>query len=330
MIGTFVWDTIHHPGSEGAPLEQWGGLAYSLSAFSAACPEGFVVVPIAKVGADLADAALALTRTLPNLIVSSSLVVVQEPNNRVELHYHDAAERSETLSGGVSPWRWEELEPHLEGIDALYINFLSGNEMEVGVAEKVSGHGIPVFADLHSLFLGPPGNRPRTPRRLPDWERWLGCFDAVQLNENELGLLGPERRDPLEMLPRIPEFGPSAAFVTRGAAGARYCVRDGGESPFDWPRLRKPRSSRAAGEAGTAALESVLLTDAPVTSATASGDPTGCGDIWGSVLFSSLCGGSDVAAAVGLAQRAAAAKIGERGIGGLRAAIARALAGPIP
>src|SRR5690606_36588495 len=98
-------------------------------------------------------------------------------------------------------------------IDALYINFLSGNEMGVDIAEKISGLDIPVFADLHSLFLGPPGDGPRARRRLPDWERWLGCFDAVQLNENELGLLGPERADPLEMLPRIPEFGPSAAFV---------------------------------------------------------------------------------------------------------------------
>src|SRR5690606_30882872 len=55
VLGTFVWDTIWHPGGGGKPVEQWGGIAYSLAAMAAACPAGWRVEPIARIGADLED-----------------------------------------------------------------------------------------------------------------------------------------------------------------------------------------------------------------------------------------------------------------------------------
>lgn len=304
-------------------------MAYSLCGFSAACPPGFHILPIVRLGADLAEAAIAFAAALPNVVVGPGMTVVGEPNNRVELRYGDHAERTETLTGGVRGWAWEDLRPHIEEVDVLYINFLAGNEMGLDVAERLRGVGVPVFADLHSLFLGPPGAGPRQRRRLPDWERWLSCFDAVQLNEIEMGLLGPERADALELLPRIPSFGPSAAFVTRGAAGAVSCVREGAGDVFDWPQRRRagPGGSElktpAAPGAEPAPVTSVSIGVAPL-----SGDPTGCGDIWGSVLFASLCGGQDVEAAMRAAHRAAAAKLEERRISHLRDAVAAALADP--
>src|SRR5690606_32091736 len=52
-IGTFVWDRIDNPfvGRPGV-REQWGGAVYSFASLSATCPEGWVVEPIVKVGAD--------------------------------------------------------------------------------------------------------------------------------------------------------------------------------------------------------------------------------------------------------------------------------------
>ena len=57
-LGTMVWDTIHAPGTGGSdPVEEWGGICYGYSAFEAAAPDGWELLPIVKVGADLRDRA---------------------------------------------------------------------------------------------------------------------------------------------------------------------------------------------------------------------------------------------------------------------------------
>ena len=53
------------------------------------------------------------------------------PNNRVELRYQSAERRSEVLTGGVPPWTWIGLTPLLRDLDALYVNFISGMEMDL-------------------------------------------------------------------------------------------------------------------------------------------------------------------------------------------------------
>ena len=53
-IGTLVWDHIDNPfAAPPEPREQWGGAVYSFAALSAACPRGWRVDPIVKVGADV-------------------------------------------------------------------------------------------------------------------------------------------------------------------------------------------------------------------------------------------------------------------------------------
>jgi hypothetical protein len=115
-------------------VQEWGGIAYALSALAASLPEGWEVVPIIKVGRDLAENAFRFLRQLPRLDCEAGVRVVPEPNNRVELRYLDEARRTERLSGGVPPWQWPELVPLLWGCDALYVNFISGFEMELDTA----------------------------------------------------------------------------------------------------------------------------------------------------------------------------------------------------
>jgi sugar/nucleoside kinase (ribokinase family) len=325
VIGTFVWDTIRHPSARaGEPVEQWGGVAYSLSAFSAACPPGFTIFPIARVGADLADAAFELLDSLPNVSAHSGIRVVPEANNRVELLYDGVSERKERLTGGVSAWPRDELHQALDSVDALYVNFLSGFEMDLTISESLKVLEIPIYADLHSLFLGPPAASAREPRRLPEWRRWLGCFDAVQMNENELALLGPERADPLELLPELPKLGPLLAVVTRGEAGATYATEFDLPDPFAWPALRRRLSDASLVDPVRMGSEPRVVTVAtgvpPLT-----GDPTGCGDVWGAVLFASLCEGLPVDLAIRRAHAGAAAKMGEGRVERVSAAISAAL-----
>src|SRR5206468_1370289 len=85
------------------------------------------------------------------------------------------------------------LGPHVADLDALYVNFISGYELSVETAQLLR-RGFPrfVYADLHSLFLGKEADGTRVPQPLPDASTWFGCFDTVQLNEEELEQLGAD------------------------------------------------------------------------------------------------------------------------------------------
>jgi len=313
VLGTFVWDRIWtlEDAARGEPFTSWGGVAYSLASAAAARPEGWEVVPVVKVGRDLEAEARELLAGLPGVAAGASLVGVPEDNNRVELRYTDGAHRGERLTGGVPGWTWRELEPHVAGLDALYVNFITGFEMELADVEALRrAFAGPLYSDLHSLFLGCPGAGTRVLRTLPDWERWAACFDGVQLNERELGTLGGAG-DWTEAAARMLDAGPALAVVTLGAEGAAYARRAGlSSSPEAWPGLRgAPRG--AAVEVGTVP-----------PAAPADGDPTGAGDVWGLAFFCGLLGGLELEVAMRRAHEVAARKLGFRGATGLFAHLA--------
>jgi sugar/nucleoside kinase (ribokinase family) len=315
ILGTFVWDTIWTLADlrAGQPFTSWGGVAYALAAASAARPDGWEVVPVVKVGDDLAEEARSFVRTLPE-VRDDTLRVVAAPNNRVELRYSDDARRGERLTGGVPAWEWSELSDAIDGIDALYVNFLSGFEMGLETAEALrAGFAGPIHADLHSLFLGCPGAGVRQMRSLPEWERWVRCFDAVQLNEEELGmLLGEDAVEDADGgAARVLREGPGLVLVTRGAEGASYARSpDLPDDPLRWPGAR---DDSAEPETGTI----------PPAARIMDGDPTGAGDVWGATLFCRLLAGNPLDAAIGEAHAAATRKLAHRGATGLHAHLTR-------
>jgi hypothetical protein len=309
VVGTFVWDTIWTLDEvrAGQPFETWGGLAYSLAGAAAARPEGWEIVPIAKVGSDLADEAHRFMAGLPGVSPGRGVLVVSEPNNRVELRYTDEVRRGERLTGGVTAWTWEELAPRLEGLDALYVNFLSGFEMGLETAERVrASFAGPIYADLHSLFLGCPGAGVRARRSLPEWERWAACFHALQLNEDELAMLGGDPDLPVWMrAERLLEHGPGLVVVTQGGQGATAVAHPGfPDDPRAWPAWRPDRPIYRAASV-------------PPAQGDRSGDPTGAGDVWGATFFCGLLDGLPLHDAIRRAHRFAGCKLGVRGAAGL-------------
>jgi sugar/nucleoside kinase (ribokinase family) len=316
VVGTFVWDTIWTLDDvrAGRPFETWGGVAYSLAAAAAASPEGWEIVPTVKVGADLADEARRFMAGLPGVDPGPGILVVPEPNNRVELRYTDETRRGERLTGGVEAWEWDELAPRLAGIDALYVNFLSGFEMALQTAERLrASFAGPLYADFHSLFLGCPGAGVRQMRSLPEWERWAACFHAVQMNEDELAMLAGDALSPVpSRAERLLAHGPGLALVTQGGHGASYVVREGfPDDPPAWPRW--------TGGAGRIRSGAVLPAEGHRP-----GDPTGAGDVWGVTFFSSLLAGLPLEDAIRRAHRFAGAKMGVRGAKDLYPHLARA------
>ena len=296
VIGTMVWDTIFGRGAGAEPVEEWGGIAYALTALEASLPVEWEIVPLVKVGRDLAPEANEFLVRLTMRSAARRFLEVPEANNRVTLRYESTERRTEQLSGGVPPWSWHELEPMVGDLDAIYLNFISGFELDLATVRKLRDcFGGPIYADLHSLFLGVASDGIRVPQPLADVEAWFACFDVVQLNEDELRLIGG---DPMEVAARAVERGVGLLVVTLGRRGAVYFTAE----PFEF---LNPRPAAPDAPIRTARVETPPVNDVC--------DTTGCGDVFGGTLVAQLIGGGDVAAAIARANEYAARNVSYRG-----------------
>ena len=311
VIGTFVWDIIHGRDPRGVPVEEWGGITYSLSGFDAALPADWELVPLVKVGEDLAPRAREYLRGLRRMAPDAQPVVVPYRNNRVELFYHDAERRSEVLTGGVPGWSWIGLAPLVSNLDALYVNLLSGNELDLETAQLLRQHfSGPIYGDLHSLVLGTREDGLRTWQRLPNAAEWCRCFDFVQANEEEAAMMAD---DPMVLAASAIAGGAQTFVVTLGHRGVVYFAAPAFGRLSDLP----PRDSRRFALASTAGTIKTALVPQRIAQVVDGGDPTGCGDVWGATYFSRLVAGDIIADAMRAALEAAARNVEHRGATGL-------------
>ena len=299
VLGSLVWDEIHGRDPAAGVIEEWGGIAYALGSFDAYLPPGWEIVPLIKVGQDLAERAQSLFGSLKRLAPGGRPVLVPVANNRVVLHYESSERRCERMSGGVPAWTWSELGPMVQDLDAIYLNFISGFELTLGTAEALR-HGFSgrIYADFHSLLFGMRGDGVRLLRPLPEAPSWFGCADVIQVNEDEMLQLGP---DPLTLAAEMLSVGVSALIVTLGPRGAVY-VADS----------REPGTGSR--ERGTGPLRTALV---PAEAVLEPLDPTGCGDVFGAAVFSRLLAGDSLERAITAGNRAAARNVSFRGASGL-------------
>jgi len=351
VLGSLVWDLIHGRDPLAPPTEEWGGIAYALGGLDASLPPDWEIVPLIKVGRDLAPEAAELLRGLTRLTPGGRCIEVPAPNNRVVLHYQSAERRCERMSGGVPGWTWVELGPMVRDLDAIYLNFISGFELALGTAQALrQGFRGPIYADLHSLFLGMQHDGMRVLQPLADPTAWFECFDVVQLNEDEMNQLSP---DPLSLSAQALGAGTSLLVVTLGPKGAAYVAAPGFDglgpdalpdkgvilspsasagqapqatepSPEAWPLrgVHPERSERAQTDSPTGGLtarppghpvRTALIPARPVDAV----DPTGCGDVFGAAACARLLAGDGVEDALRHATAMAARNATLRGAGGL-------------
>jgi hypothetical protein len=290
IIGTFVWDIIHGRDRRRAPIEEWGGITYALSGCDAAIGDGWEMVPLVKVGADLAPQARQFLAGLRHVAA--------------EIVYQTAERRSEVLSGGVPGWSWAGLQPLLRDIDALYINLISGFELDLETAQLIRQHFKgPIYCDLHSLVLAVEPDGLRTLRPIPEVAAWCACVDFLQVNEEELAMLAP---DGLALAATALAAGVRNLVVTLGRRGIVYFADAGFNGIGD---VRAPRRPGAP-------LRTELV---PATAARVDdeGDPTGCGDVFGATYFSRLLAGDIMSVALRRSLDAAARNVEHRGASGL-------------
>jgi hypothetical protein len=324
VVGSLVWDLIHGRDPLVPPTEEWGGIAYALGGMDASLPPDWEIVPLIKVGRDLAPEAAELLRGLTRLTPGGRCVEVPAPNNRVVLHYESSERRCERMSGGVPGWTWLELGPMVQDLDAIYINFISGFELALGTAQALrQGFRGPIYADLHSLFLGMQHDGIRVLQPLADPAAWFGCFDVVQLNEDEMRQLSP---DPLSLSAQALGAGVSLLLVTLGPKGAAYVAAPG----FDgWRGTRSGERVGLSGAKGASPGAGFLRSAQADSSAHAvrtaripapsveTLDPTGCGDVFGAAACARLLAGDGIEAALRHAAALGARNAAFRGAGGL-------------
>jgi len=276
-----VWDTIHRSHRNG-PEEEWGGISFALAALDVALPHDWVIVPLIKVGRDLAPEANRFLATLDRRAEHARFIEVPEPNNRVTLRYGDEGRRTEQMRGGVPGWQWHELGPMVHDLDAIYCNMISGFELTLETAQLLRrGYDGPIYADLHSLTLAVGDNGLRIPQPLTHTDDWFACFDVVQVNEDELSMIGP---DPMAVAARALANGVGLLIVTLGDQGAVYF--SAGPSAFAFA----DRTSETASTLRTAKIPAVRLAEVRA--------PTGCGDVFGATVVSHLIQGDGVEDAV--------------------------------
>jgi hypothetical protein len=307
VIGTLVWDTIHgRPGTPSAePIEEWGGIAYSLGGLDAALPDGWEIVPLIKVGSDLAPQAHEFLRELRRLAPDAALIEVPYPNNRVELRYVTSERRAERLTGFVPGWSWLGLKPLLVGLDALYVNFISGFELDLETAQLLRQHFTgPIYCDLHMLVMAVQPSGLRALQPLPNVAEWCRCFDVLQVNEDEITAMAPE---PMALAATALAAGTRCLVVTLGSRGAVYFAAP------DFHDLAAGRGTGAIGAATGPVRTALLAAEAAPTAV----DPTGCGDVWGATYFSRLLAGEPLEVAMCAAHHAAARNLSHRGATGL-------------
>jgi hypothetical protein len=287
-----VWDTIYDRDPAQRAVQEWGGISYALAALDATLPDDWQIVPLIKVGRDLAPQANQFLAGLRRTSHAARFIEVPEPNNRVTLRYESLERRCEQMSGGVPPWTWAELGPLVQDLDALYVNFISGFEMTLETAQLLR-RGFPrfIYADLHSLFLGKEPDGMRVLRPLPQGPAWFGCFDVVQLNEQEMGQLG---EDPLRVAADALRQGCTTLCVTLGQRGAAY---------FTGNPVRTARIPAPAVHPPAFAQDN---------------DPTGCGDVFGGAAAAALVTGLGLEDALRSGTQLGARNLSHRGASGLR------------
>ncbi len=236
LLGTINRDTIHTP--DGVTTESFGGLFYSILALAEIASPEAEIYPICNVGYDMEQVVKEKLAPYPH-VKWDGIQFVPTKNPHCLLEYDNNGNKQETLKNDVPPIVFEQIAPFL-ACDAICFNFITGMELTLETAEEVrrEASGL-LLMDVHSLTLGMDENRRRFWRVPPQWERWVGCVDVVQMNELEGALLAGEKLDTevatRRFAAKVLTLGPSILMVTRNDRGSQTITQNGDVTIAQFP-----------------------------------------------------------------------------------------------
>jgi sugar/nucleoside kinase (ribokinase family) len=229
LIGYPARDTKHFP--DGRTEEALGGVLFSAVSMAVLARElGMHVVPVAKLGCDIAESARDMLSAAGCRL--DAVRVVDEPTQHSDITFRSDNDRWERITGALPPLRYDDVASWLTGA-ALSVNFITGTEIDIETMRLVRDHmlraeGGPVIADFHTLALATLPDGRRIPHRRRDWSAWIGLCDVVQMNRDEAqtiaGRVLPEPDECVAFARELLHLGPEAVVITlaqQGAVGAQ-------------------------------------------------------------------------------------------------------------
>ena len=221
LLGTINRDTIYT--ADGVTTESYGGLLYSILALAEIASSQVVIYPICNVGADMETVVRKKLAPYPH-VKFDGIQFVSGKNPHCFLDYDAKGRKRETLHNDVPQISFSQIEPFLD-CDAICFNFITGMELALETAQRVRRFATGLLLmDVHSLTLGMDEKRRRFWRVPPQWKKWMGCVDVVQMNEQEGALLASETLDSKDATRRFAKqvlcAGPSVLMITRSNRGS--------------------------------------------------------------------------------------------------------------
>jgi sugar/nucleoside kinase (ribokinase family) len=290
VIGTPNKDRLQL--TNGAKISSWGGIVYNLLTLSHYFGESGRVYPICPIGADVEEEFLALLKKFPN-IKTDGLIKSSSKHNRVNLKCITQDEKEETTELNLAPLNYTQIQPHLQGLDFLIINFTSGKDVHFSALRNIRKEFRgPILLDVHSLTLSDPDAKGRRRMRsFQDWQEWLVGFDYVQFTGKEALSLTGETKTSIAGLVDIAdwllEHRTKGVIVTRGSEGIYYFHSD---------------------------EQGILKQEVPPFPLQTIVDTTGCGDVFSAAFVFHLLNSGDPIKATEFAAKAAALKATFSGI----------------
>lgn len=251
VVGTINRDRII--GADGSVTESLGGILYNTLALAALLEgTGAAVLPRGRLGAEDRDEAIALLAGFP-AVNPAGLIADPAGTNLSTLDYTAGGERVEHVDLRVAPLTPDDV-AGIGTCDAVLVNMISGRDVEPGTLRGERADASRWYLDIQALARTQ--ERPRRPRRVPDWRDWCGLFDVVRGNREEIAsFAGTDTAE--DAVPRILAAGAEEVLATAGPDGILRGIRDGTEQRI--PAVPGPEA----------------------------GDPTGCGD----AFLSAVCAG---------------------------------------
>jgi sugar/nucleoside kinase (ribokinase family) len=155
---------------------------------------------------------------------------------------------------------------NLDSFDGVLINMITGFDisLEQLINLRKSFNGF-IYIDVHTLSRGLEADGIRNFRIIPDFSKWAGLLDIIQVNQHELFTLS-DKKEQMDIVREILNTGTKYLILTMEDLGARVFYLDDG----DINSLFKPANKIEVK------------------------NKIGCGDIFGAVFFYNYLKNSDI------------------------------------
>lgn len=202
-------------------METWGGIANAVAALGRIAAPGDTIVPVCPVAEEDHAAFLRWLAGIP-AVDPSGVYAVAEPTNRMAVYHQTDGEKVACVEQRSPSIPFDRLRKHL-GADAVLINMSSGTDIAIDTLDmvrmEVRGKKAMIHIDFHNLTTHPGPDKVRQRTAVPEWRRWAFMTDSVQMNQEELQGLSPERLTEAQAVGHLLSVGSRAVIITRGAPG---------------------------------------------------------------------------------------------------------------